>query len=44
MNNPFVNMDVEPMLIGASSDPFDDPDSLFEVKLDGVRCLAYLDG
>ncbi len=31
------------MLIGAESKPFDDPDYLFELKLDGERCLAYLD-
>ena len=32
------------MLIGKESEPFDDPECLFELKLDGERCLAYLDG
>lgn len=31
------------MLIGKESEPFDSPDFSFELKLDGVRCLAYLD-
>ena len=32
-----------PMLIAGEADAFDDPDWLFELKLDGERCLAYLD-
>lgn len=32
-----------PMLIGAEGEPFDSPDYLFELKLDGERCLALLD-
>ena len=36
------NKNLKPMLIGADSGPFDDPDYLFELKLDGERCLAYL--
>ena len=32
-----------PMLIGASGEAFDDPEYLFELKLDGERCIAYLD-
>lgn len=31
------------MLIGADSDAFDSPDYLYELKLDGERCIAYLD-
>ena len=34
---------VHPMLIGADGEPFDDPDYIYELKLDGERCLAYLD-
>ncbi len=30
------------MLIGAESPPFDSPDYLYELKLDGARCLAYV--
>lgn len=32
-----------PMLIGAEGDPFDSPDYLFELKLDGERCIAILE-
>ena len=31
------------MLIGAESEAFDSPDYLFELKIDGVRSLAYLE-
>lgn len=34
---------VTPMLIADSQEAFDSPDYIFELKLDGVRCLAYLD-
>lgn len=44
MDNPFDAHALKPMLIGKTSDPFDDDDFLFELKLDGERCLAYLDG
>lgn len=39
----FENKNITPMLIGMESEPFDDEDFLFELKLDGERCLAYLD-
>lgn len=32
------------MLTGLEGPAFDDPDYIFELKLDGDRCLAYLDG
>lgn len=32
-----------PMHIGTEGPPFDDPGWIFELKLDGERCLAYLD-
>ena len=34
---------IKPMLIGLEREPFDDSDYLYELKLDGVRCIAYLD-
>lgn len=34
---------VEPMLAETGKEPFDSKDWLFELKLDGVRCIAYLD-
>lgn len=39
----FDAKNIKPMLIGANGDPFDDPDYIFELKLDGERCIAYLD-
>lgn len=32
------------MLIAEQVDPYDDPDSIFELKVDGIRCIAYCDG
>ncbi len=34
----------KPMLIGRDEGPFDSPDYLFELKVDGERSLAYVDG
>jgi len=39
----FRDKNIKPMLIGKVENPFDSPDYLFELKLDGERCLAYLD-
>lgn len=33
----------KPMLIGEEGAAFDSPDFIYELKLDGERCLAYLD-
>ncbi len=38
----FESKDIKPMLIGAEGEPFDSPDYLYELKLDGERCIAYL--
>jgi bifunctional non-homologous end joining protein LigD len=35
---------IEPMLATGGGSPFDSPDWFFEIKWDGVRTLAYLDG
>lgn len=40
--NLFETRDISPMLIGAESEAFDSDDYTFELKLDGVRCLAFL--
>jgi ATP-dependent DNA ligase len=34
---------IKPQLAQAAKEPFDHKDWLFELKLDGVRCIAYLD-
>lgn len=39
----FDKKDIKPMLIGEMTDAFDSPDFIYELKLDGERCLAYLD-
>ncbi len=39
----FEDKDIKPMLIGETGEPFDHPDYIYELKLDGERCLAYLD-
>lgn len=31
------------MLISEMTQPFNDPDWIYELKLDGIRCIAYLD-
>ena len=39
----FEKRPLAPMLIGVECEAFDSPDYLYELKLDGIRCLAYLD-
>ncbi|MGJ4851417.1 non-homologous end-joining DNA ligase [Bacillota bacterium Meth-B3] len=38
----FETKDVRPMLIGEAGPAFDSPEYIYELKLDGVRCVAYL--
>ena len=33
---------IKPMLIGEMQDAFDSPSYIYELKLDGHRCIAYL--
>lgn len=40
--NLFDEKNIKPMLIGSQGPPFDDPNFIFELKLDGERCIAYL--
>lgn len=39
----FEDRSASPMLIRQQMEPFDDPDWIYELKLDGFRCLAYMD-
>jgi bifunctional non-homologous end joining protein LigD/DNA ligase-1 len=39
----FESKNIKPMLIEEMQEAFDSLDYIFELKLDGVRCLAYLD-
>ncbi len=43
MTDIFGKKEIKPMLIGATGAPFDSSDYIFELKLDGERCVAYLD-
>ncbi|MEM5816694.1 MAG: DNA ligase [Desulfitobacterium hafniense] len=43
MMDLFENRPLAPMLIGSEGAAFDSPDYLYELKLDGIRCIAYLD-
>lgn len=42
MSDLFTNKNISPMLMYEAA-PFDDESYIFELKLDGIRCLAYLD-
>lgn len=39
----FSGRGASPMLIASQEEAFDDPDWIYELKLDGIRALAYLD-
>lgn len=43
MQDLYANRNVKPMLIKERTDPFNSPDWIYELKLDGFRCIAYLD-
>lgn len=43
MSDLFESKNIKPMLIGETAEAFDNPNYLFEIKLDGERCIAYLD-
>jgi len=39
----FEMKNIAPMLIAEERPAFDSPDWIYELKLDGIRCVAYLD-
>ena len=39
----FEQKNISPMLLKEIREPFDDDNYIFELKLDGIRCIAYLD-
>lgn len=43
MMDLFENRSASPMLIARQMEAFDDPDYIYELKMDGFRCLAYVD-
>ncbi len=38
----YADKSLNPMLIKETTAPFNSPDYIYELKLDGIRCLAYL--
>lgn len=42
MSDLFEEKNISPMLL-YQVDPFDDEDYIYELKLDGIRCIAYLE-
>lgn len=43
MTDLFEQKNIKPMLIGTEGKAFNSPDYIYELKLDGERCIAYLD-
>lgn len=43
MTDLFEEKNIKPMLISEMAQPFNDPEWIYELKLDGIRCIAYLD-
>lgn len=41
MMDLFDKKGIKPMLISEQKEPYDDENSIFELKLDGIRCIAY---
>lgn len=39
----FEEKNIKPMLISEMTEPFNDSNWIYELKLDGIRCVAYLD-
>lgn len=39
----FEKKNIKPMLIAEEKEPFDDINYIYELKLDGIRCIAYID-
>lgn len=39
----FDTKNIKPMLLSEIHEPFDSPDYIFELKLDGIRCIIYND-
>ncbi len=42
MGDLFQDKNIDPMLL-YETEPFDDDDYIYELKLDGVRCIAYVE-
>ena len=43
MADLFEDKNISPMLLHEVKEPFDDEDYIYELKLDGIRCIAYIE-
>lgn len=43
MKDPFDEKAISPMLIAQMQEPFNDDSWIYELKLDGCRCIGYFD-
>lgn len=43
MRDLFEEKNISPMLLNEVKEPFDDEDFIYELKLDGIRCVAYVE-
>ena len=43
MADLFDEKNIKPMLLNEVKEPFDDDDYIYELKLDGIRCMAYIE-
>ena len=43
MADLFEEKNISPMLLNEVKEPFDDADYIYELKLDGIRCVAYIE-
>lgn len=43
MADLFEEKNISPMLLNEVRQPFDDKDYIYELKLDGIRCVAYIE-
>ena len=43
MADLFDEKNISPMLLHEVKEPFDDEDYIYGLKLDGIRCVAYIE-
>ena len=43
MRDLFDEKNISPILLNEVKEPFDDEDYIYELKLDGIRCVAYVE-
>ena len=43
MTDLFDEKNISPMLLNEVQEPFDDEEFIYELKLDGIRCVAYVE-